>query len=250
MTGFLIIVVLLGLGFWHASRKDAARTRQAKLAAVARKLDAELRVARQAKIKGDLIDFAIAHERTLRSKQRQLTITDAYGTTDESQLVKELEYFFRKVTPSSIRLEFEETYGESSVDVAALVLLLWLHEDAPSFSETALAYEADMTGLEFERLVAERLGNAGADVRFTSATGDQGADLVVSYDGAIIVIQCKRSASTIGNKAVQEAFAGCKFYDADQAWVVSDAPFSRQARQLASSLNVRLVDFDQVEGAL
>lgn len=107
-----------------------------------------------------------------------------------------------------------------------------------------------MARVDLKRLVAERLASTGADVRFIPATGDQGADLIGEYNGKIIVFQCRRSASTVDNKAVQEGCAGRKFHDAEQAWVVSDATLSRAARQLASSLSAWLVDFDQVEAAL
>ncbi len=77
-------------------------------------------------------------------------------------------------------------------------------------------------------------------------TGDQGADLIAEAHGRRIVIQCKFHARPIGNKAVQEAFAGLGFHGGDVAVVVSNASYTRSARQLAEANGVILVHHDQL----
>jgi len=253
MGGFVIIVLGFGMAFafWHElrdrkRRKQAAHSSAITQAVAANEAEADLEDA----VLKLLAIHVVEHERTLLTKRRQTIFTDDYGVEDRSRWNQELCYFIDRVCDPSILAFHKE---RCLLDETPYVLIgMEIDEllDAGGGSAKPAAYRANMAGLEFERLVAERLESAGADVRFTPVTGDQGADLIVSHNGETIVVQCKRSASTVGNKAVQEAHAGRTFHDAEHAWVVSDAPFSRAARQLASSLSVRLVDFDQVEVAL
>ncbi|WP_174296935.1 restriction endonuclease [Sphingomonas bacterium] len=279
MQALIIVVVLLALGFWHAERKKAAenarlRSRQIAVEIEAAYLEADAAQAELERTERKNADwsawqdqyaassleaaeaeellqlFTARHIDTLLIKQRQLTFTDDYGRADLTAFIKELEYFVNKVVPEDIRRPLLNHHGDDAVlMMTSLVRICLLEANDPSVP-IGLCYSPEMSGVDFERLVGEKLVTAGAVVQFTPVTGDQGADLLVRYDCRTIVVQCKRSASTVGNGAVQEAHAGCKFYEADEAWVVSDAPFSRSARQLADSLCVRLVNFDQVEAAL
>lgn len=100
-----------------------------------------------------------------------------------------------------------------------------------------------LTGVDFEVYVAKVLKEAGfEDVAGTSATGDQGADLIARRNGKTIAIQVKGYASPVGNEAVQEIVAALKFYKADEAWVVTNSSFTPSARSLAQANNVRLID--------
>lgn len=47
---------------------------------------------------------------------------------------------------------------------------------------------------------------------------------------------------TVGNKAVQEAYAGANFYDCDRAMVMTNLTFTRAATELAEKLEVELWD--------
>lgn len=276
MEVFVIVAVLAVLGLWHMATKNSDskvrspenehpnRTEEptppdsgeqnvlAVEQAYQEASDSEWLeiIEEQEKAQDELVAFVGQHERTLLIKQRQLLFTDDYGHEDLSAFIKELEYFVEKVVPLHIRQAHIKHHGEDATLMMTATVRICLFDTGEATGDISRAYGAGMSGIEFERLVAERLTDAGAEVRVTPPTGDQGADLIVCHNGETIVIQCKRSASTVGNKAVQEAYAGRKFYDADHAWVVSDAPFSRSARQLASSLSVQLIDFDEVEAAL
>jgi restriction system protein len=70
-----------------------------------------------------------------------------------------------------------------------------------------------------------------------------GADLVVRHEGKVIVIQCKRYAAAVGVQAVQEVLGARCFYEADEAWVITDSIFTEAARKLAKAANVRLRQF-------
>jgi HJR/Mrr/RecB family endonuclease len=74
-----------------------------------------------------------------------------------------------------------------------------------------------MTGQEFELFVEKLFRVLEKDkilkTEFTPATGDQGCDLIIHYrDGARLGIQCKRYASTVDNKAVQNIVTAKAIY--------------------------------------
>ena len=205
---------------------------------------------RMAPYRTALLPFLEQHRQTLLTKYRQMSRPDAYGRIDDRAFSREISYFVEQVIPESVIFEVKSYCSEYIKEICQIVIKEYVSLQALQVEAPELPYDPKMSGGDFESLVADKLVKAGCVVRFTPATGDQGADLIVVRKGKSIVIQCKRSAATVGNKAVQEAYAGRKFHDAAEAWVVSDAPFSRQAYELAHALSVKLVDLDQVEAAL
>jgi restriction system protein len=104
-----------------------------------------------------------------------------------------------------------------------------------------------MSGIEFEAYVSELLRSVGVkDLSATPVTGDQGADLLFTWNGDKYVVQAKRYSGSVGNKAVQEAHAAKGFYGCQKAWVVSNSWFTPSARALAKELSIVLVDGDQL----
>lgn len=70
-----------------------------------------------------------------------------------------------------------------------------------------------MEGHEFEYFCADLLKKNGyEDVKVTQGSGDQGIDIIAYRDDIKCGIQCKCYSGDIGNKAVQEVFAGKTFY--------------------------------------
>ena len=57
----------------------------------------------------------------------------------------------------------------------------------------------------------------------------------------------KRSASTIGNKAVQEVFAAMAFYKAGSGAVVTNNYFTRAAMELAEANGIDMIDRQGLE---
>lgn len=100
---------------------------------------------------------------------------------------------------------------------------------------------ARMTGVEFENYVMRLLKQNGWKVGGTPKTGDKGADIIARISDQVIVIQTKRSASTVGIRAVQEVAAAKSFYSGTEAWVVTNSSFTEAARELAQKTGVQLV---------
>ncbi|MDE2812869.1 MAG: restriction endonuclease [Gemmatimonadota bacterium] len=101
-----------------------------------------------------------------------------------------------------------------------------------------------MTGVQFEQMLAAVFTALGYGVSATPTTGDYGADLVMTRGSRKIAVQVKRLSHNVGNKAVQEATAGALHYGAHEAWVVTNAGFTRGAVEQARSAGVVLVDRD------
>lgn len=98
-----------------------------------------------------------------------------------------------------------------------------------------------MTGYEYEVKCAKYLEDNGfTQVTVTPGSGDQGIDVIAFKEGKKYGIQCKYYEGTVGNKAVQEAYAGAAFYSCDIAMVITNASFTKQAQSLALKLGVVL----------
>ena len=98
-----------------------------------------------------------------------------------------------------------------------------------------------MTGYEYEKKCADLLRAKGfTDVKVTPGSGDQGIDVLAKKKGKKYGIQCKYYEGTVGNKAVQEAFAGASFYDCTIAMVITNSTLTDPAKKLAKKLGVEV----------
>lgn len=98
-----------------------------------------------------------------------------------------------------------------------------------------------MDGYQYEKRCAKFLQENGFnDITVTPGSGDQGVDITASKGGKKYGIQCKYYEGTVGNKAVQEAYAGAAYYGCDVAMVITNSTFSKSAVELALRLNVIL----------
>jgi restriction system protein len=99
-----------------------------------------------------------------------------------------------------------------------------------------------MSGEAFERYLTVLFSKLGYHVDRTASHGDFGADLVASKKRQRVVVQAKRHRRKVGVKAVQEAVAAKGYYSCDEAMVVTNNLFTRQAVKLADRNGVRLWD--------
>lgn len=122
---------------------------------------------------------------------------------------------------------------------------LILHKKEYSFqirkySEKVIDFD-NMEGHLFERFCAEVLSlNGFKNVTVTQGSGDQGIDIIAYKDNAKYGIQCKCYSADIGNKAVQEVFAGKTYYHCHLGVVLTNRYFTKSAIQLANSNGVVL----------
>lgn len=104
-------------------------------------------------------------------------------------------------------------------------------------------YDIDkMDGIQFEHYLSAIFKSQGYNVKVTKATGDYGADLVLTKESEKIVVQAKRYSKNVGISAIQEITASKSYYNATRAWVVSNSFFTKSAIELAQSNGVELLD--------
>ena len=59
-------------------------------------------------------------------------------------------------------------------------------------------------------------------------------------------IQCKLYTGSVGNKAIQEAYSGMKHFGLDKAAVLTNANFTKSAKELAASTGVLLLSPEDI----
>ncbi len=108
-----------------------------------------------------------------------------------------------------------------------------------------------LDGHQFEEFCAAVLRKNGyTDVTVTKESGDQGIDIIAIKNGLKYAIQCKCYKSNIGNKAVQEAYTGARFYDCPVGVVLTNRDFTKAARTLANKNGVLLWNRDYLQKLL
>ena len=142
--------------------------------------------------------------------------------------------------------------------VVALAALLVLIAAWRAFRRISLAraearrYALDqdfdqLNGRDFEYWCANLLERVGfEDVTVTQGSNDQGVDIIAVKNGERYAVQCKRYASPLGNKPVQEVAAGRNIYNCDRAAVMTNNFFTDGARRAAFANDVELWDRDDI----
>ena len=102
------------------------------------------------------------------------------------------------------------------------------------------------TGADFERFIIDGLLKAGLTVHDTPSSGDYGADLVFDYRGLRFVGQCKYYAKAVGLQAVQEIIGALGYYEAAYGIVFTNSTFTQQAKNLAASNRILLLDGEAI----
>jgi restriction system protein len=109
------------------------------------------------------------------------------------------------------------------------------------FEQSGIREIDAMSGNEFENYLHLLCKKYGYKVELTKGSNDYGADLIL-YGNSKIVVQAKRYGRKVGIKAVQEVSSAKTYYNADEAWVITNNFYSSQAIKLADSAEVRLID--------
>ena len=99
------------------------------------------------------------------------------------------------------------------------------------------------SGIYFEKVACMLLkANGFQNVRSTKASNDYGIDILAEKDDITYAIQCKCYSSSVGNKAVQEAYSGKGVYNCMVAVVLTNNKFTKQAIETAKATHVLLWD--------
>lgn len=175
-----------------------------------------------------------AHVETLSIARSRLIRKNPYGIIHREKWDKEKSYFIDTIILSKV----------SWVDIEELETLIEIEINNYENTRGIIMNEPDHP-LDYERFCADLLVSNGWSVRLTKGSGDQGVDIIAERFGKKAVIQCKKYSSPVGNKAVQEILGGKFIEKADIAAVISNAPFTDSAYELAESANVFLLHHNE-----
>jgi hypothetical protein len=164
--------------------------------------------------------FCRGKSKQLFHKRRLLLVRDDYGKTDVRPWFAEVDRFIDQVLPVKIRPKNESQRRQIRKIVIAAV---------NSYKPTKAEANAS-DPLDFELKCADIFKNAGWKATTTKRSNDQGVDVLAEKGDQTIVLQCKFHGRPIGNKAVQEIYAGAKFRAATTAVVVSKSGFTSSAK--------------------
>lgn len=122
-------------------------------------------------------------------------------------------------------------------------------EEAPrGYTITSVTNVDRMEGHEFEYFCAELLEKCGFEhVTVTQGSGDQGVDVLAFKEDIKYAIQCKNYSTPLGNKPVQEVYAGKTFYHCHVGVVMTNSTFTKGAIELAESVGVILWDKSRLD---
>ncbi|WP_405721917.1 restriction endonuclease [Streptomyces sp. NBC_01537] len=126
----------------------------------------------------------------------------------------------------------------------------WRRQDAIQAGHRRLAEVDQMSGTEFEELVAALCRRDGCtDIQRAGGAGDNGADVTGRLpDGRTMIIQCKRYTprSTIAPREVRDLLGSKTHFGADLAVFVTTTRFSRQSEDLCVHNDILAIHRDHL----
>ncbi|MEF2293768.1 restriction endonuclease [Virgibacillus dokdonensis] len=105
-----------------------------------------------------------------------------------------------------------------------------------------------MDGFQFEAYLKVLFKKLGYCPLVTQKSGDYGADVILQGKNKV-VIQSKRYGykNRVSMDAVREVYAAQAFYQADEAWVITNSFYTKQAKELAKACGVKLLNRYELE---
>ena len=99
------------------------------------------------------------------------------------------------------------------------------------------------TGYDYEEYCCRYLKSKGyKHIKQTPRAKDHGIDIIAQKRRKKYAFQCKYYGKKVGNRAVQEAYTGCSYYDCDIPVVITNSSFTKNAIEEAQTLGVKLID--------
>lgn len=202
-----------------------------------------------------LCDLVAQHQYTLAQRKQICLTKDHYGLVNTKRWEQELDYFCKSILLATLKQEnlaaFWQPFHRRILQHIAHVTETILQQEQDRINQIPAdtapqKFRANMDPLDYERLCAHLLCKAGWRAQATPPGADQGLDIMAEQDGVRLVVQCKLYNRPVGNKAVQEIFTARQHRQAHYAAVVSNAGYTRSARELAHATGVHLFHHSQL----
>lgn len=247
IVGFLVLVVLLGssagMGFFNALIFGV-------FLIIAISVIAIIMIHNNSKQMISVIEteggrLVEEHLSALVRRYRQLVRTDDYGLVERKAWDKERTHFFNNVIIPSLPAKngWENLQSHFNEKVLDPKVYSAFERQRQSFASN---FDPDIAPIDYEHFCAERLRQLGWKAEVTKSAGDQGADIIATKGDDVMVVQCKRYAKAVGNKAIQEIVGALRFYDAAYALVIATNGYTKAARALADVNDVILIHHDDL----
>jgi restriction system protein len=199
---------------------------------------------KQLQVVYDKLTVAISvHENALISYFNQSRTPDQFGNIDDSKWRRHIEKFLETKVADDV--DDFRVWRDSELGCQAAAMVSRKTEELVKRQIQTMPLgkidAADLTPQEYEKFCAEFFSESGWNVKMTPATRDGGADFVADKNGVRLIVQCKRYAQPVGNKAVQEANSALKLYHGNCACVVAPMGFTKQAQTEALCHGIHLL---------
>jgi restriction system protein len=116
--------------------------------------------------------------------------------------------------------------------------------EARRLAESGILELDGLSAPEFDERIAALFRDLGFSV---SRLGD---DIVVERDGRVAVVQPAPWSDSVDSDAVREADAARRYHGADEAWVVTNHEFTKNALRVASRTGVDLWNRERLLSSL
>lgn len=137
-----------------------------------------------------------------------------------------------------------------AIIIYIFVVVIWNKKEKKlqeAMLHTNISQVNNLSPYEFEEWIARFLRIAGYNANATKKSGDYGVDVIAQKGDTKIAIQIKKSTKPVGIKAVQEVISGMDYYNCNEGWVVTTAPyFTNSAKKLAKTRNIKLYNKDDL----
>lgn len=169
-----------------------------------------------------------------------------YGSIDATRWIKEGQKFFDQVVKPALTEYEREAIVKAGLTAIATELLEDRVRQRVKLIESKQNFDPKLSPVAYENFCAGQLQKLGWECTTTKTTGDQGADVIAKKNGRILVVQCKKYSSSVGNAAVQEVIAAKRFFNAHYAAVITNSTYTKSAIELATVANVMLLNHTEI----
>jgi restriction system protein len=114
------------------------------------------------------------------------------------------------------------------------------------YLSSRVCFSLDGNSIPYEQLVANSLSDLGWQTQLINVPDDDRAELIAEMRDKRVQIHCRRFAASTGLLAIENACAHQCLSSADFVVMVSNAKFTKRAKQLAASRSVLLLHHNQL----
>jgi len=194
----------------------------------------------------DILDDFIYYNEKKKTLELMMKINGFDSNDFLENIIKNFGEKYYAVLPiikNTIKNRYNVIYSEEEIVSKCDLLIdkVNLHYFEKKLMENTYSIH-HMSGYDFEDYLADIFKSKNYSVQITKRSQDQGADIILEKLGKRIVIQAKKYSNKVGNKAVQEIVSAMKYYKADLGSVITNNLFTKQAKSLALTNEIILVD--------